>query len=69
MPEVKGYYTDLTAKVASKGTIIERYHDLYKIEQNFRVGKGDLRTRPIYHFKEYSVQLNVLICFMELPKS
>lgn len=66
---VKGYYTDIAERVVSNGTIIERYHDLYKIEQNFRVAKGDLRTRPIYHFKEDSVQLHVLICFMALAMS
>jgi transposase len=66
---VKGYYTDIEQTVASNGTIIERYHDLYKIEQAFRVAKGDLKTRPIFHFKENPIQLHVLICFMALAVS
>lgn len=66
---VKGYYTDIEQAIASNGTIIERYHDLYKIEQAFRVAKGDLKTRPIFHFKENSIQLHVLICFMALAVS
>jgi len=66
---VKGYYTDMGEDVAGNGTIIERYHDLYKIEQNFRVAKGDLRTRPVFHFKEEPIQLHVLICFMALAVS
>src|SRR5690606_35334469 len=53
----------------SSDLIIERYHDLYKIEQNFRVAKGDLRTRPVFHFKEEPIQLHVLICFMALAVS
>ena len=66
---VKGYYTDIEQAVASNGTIIERYHDLYKIEQAFRVAKGDLKTRPVFHFKEDPIQLHVLICFMALAVS
>lgn len=66
---VKGYYTDIEQTVASNGTIIERYHDLYKIEQAFRVAKGDLRSRPIFHFKENPIQLHMLICFMALAVS
>lgn len=66
---VKGYYTDIEQAVASNGTIIERYHNLYKIEQAFRVAKGDLRSRPIFHFKENPIQLHMLICFMALAAS
>lgn len=47
-------------------TIIERYHELYKIEQAFRVSKSDLQTRPIFHFKEQPIKLHILICFMAL---
>lgn len=49
---VKGYYTDLAESIADNQTVIARYHDLYKVEQAFRVSKGDLKTRPIFHFKE-----------------
>lgn len=63
---IKGYYTDMEERITSSKTIIERYHDLYKIEQNFRVSKGDLRTRPIFHFKEEPIKLHILICFMAL---
>lgn len=63
---IKGYYTDLEASVADNKTIIERYHELYKIEQNFRISKNDLQTRPIFHFKEQPIKLHILICFMAL---
>ena len=43
---IKGYYTDLPEEMADNKTIIERYHDLYKIEQAFRISKHDLQTRP-----------------------
>lgn len=66
---VKGYYTDIEESVANNATIISRYHDLYKVEQAFRVSKNDLQTRPIFHFKEEPIQLHLLICFMALAVS
>ena len=63
---IKGYYTDLEASVTDNKTIIERYHELYKIEQNFRISKNDLQTRPIFHFKAQPIKLHILICFMAL---
>jgi len=66
---IKGYYTDIDEAVADNATIISRYHDLYKIEQAFRVSKHDLETRPVFHFKEEPIQLHILICFMALAVS
>lgn len=66
---VKGYYTDLGAQQADNQTIMARYHDLYKIEQAFRIAKSDLKTRPIFHYKEDPIKLHTLICFMALVVS
>ena len=63
---IKGYYTDLKQEVVPSKTIVDRYHELYKIEQAFRISKHDLKTRPIFHYKEPAVQLHLLICFMAL---
>ena len=63
---IKGYYTNLEASVAGNKMIIERYHELYKIEQAFRISKSDLQTRPIFHYKEQPIKLHILICFMAL---
>lgn len=63
---IKGYYTNLAESTASNATIIERYHELYKIEQAFRISKSDLQTRPIFHFKEEPIKLHILICFIAL---
>jgi len=66
---IKGYCTNLEEHVVSNQTIMERYHELYRIEQAFRISKNDLQTRPIFHFKEESVKLHILICFMALVLS
>lgn len=62
---IKGYYTNLPSKVSNK-TIINQYHNLWHVEQAFRVAKSDLEIRPIFHFKQQSIEAHILICFMAL---
>ena len=66
---IKGYYTNLEENIVDNKTIIERYHELYKIEQAFRISKNDLQTRPLFHFKEDPIKLHLLICFTALVLS
>lgn len=66
---IKGYYTNLKLSDLDNGAIIKRYHELYKIEQAFRISKNDLQTRPIFHFKEEPIKLHLLICFLALAVS
>ena len=66
---IKGYYTNLDESIVSNKTIIERYNELYRVEQAFRISKHDLQTRPIFHFKEEPINLHILICFMALVVS
>lgn len=63
---IKGYYTNLEESVIDNKTVIERYHELYRIEQAFRISKSDLHTRPIFHYKEQPIKLHILICFIAL---
>lgn len=66
---IKGYYTNLKESKLSSTIIIARYHELYKIEQAFRIAKSDLQTKPIFHYKEEPIKLHLLICFMALVVS
>lgn len=66
---IKGYYTNLDKTEVDDHTIIERYNELYRIEQAFRMSKTDLQTRPIFHYKEDPIKLHLLICFMALVVS
>ena len=66
LPGIKGYYTNLDQAKADDRTIIDRYHERYRIEQAFSISKNDLRTRPIFHYKEEPVRRHILICFMSL---
>lgn len=62
---IKGYYTNLGSEV-SDHLIILQYHNLWHVEQAFRIAKSDLEMRPIYHFKRYAIEAHILICFMAL---
>jgi transposase len=61
---IKGYYTNLTD--AENQTIIEQYHNLWHVEQAFRIAKSDLAIRPIYHFKRQAIEAHIVICFIAL---
>lgn len=62
---IKGYYTNLGNEVSNQ-TIINQYHNLWHVEQAFRIAKSDLEARPIYHRKEETIKAHLLICFMAL---
>jgi transposase len=62
---IKGYYTNLPEDVDNL-IIISQYHDLWRIEQVFRIAKSDLEMRPIFHFKQKTIEAHILICFMAL---
>lgn len=61
---IKGYYTN--QKQLTDQEVIEKYHNLWKIEKNFRMAKSDLQTRPIYHYQTKNIMAHLLICFMAL---
>lgn len=63
---IKGYYTNLLSSEVSDQLVIEHYHNLWHVEQAFRIAKSDLQIRPVYHFKEKMIEAHILICFMAL---
>lgn len=63
---IKGYCTDLPENQLSNELVIHRYHQLWHVEQSFRMSKFDLQARPIYHQKHEAIKAHVLICFVAL---
>lgn len=63
---IKGYCTNLPEGKISNEQIISYYHELWRIEQAFRISKTDLKTRPIFHYAHDAIQAHVLLCFMAL---
>jgi len=61
---VKGYQTNV--QDSTDRLLVDRYQDLWRIEQSFRIVKSDLEIRPVYHRREISIKAHVLIVFMAL---
>lgn len=66
---IKGYYTNLTSAEVNDQKVIEHYHNLWHVEQAFRISKSDLQIRPMFHFKKQMIEAHILICFMALAIS
>lgn len=63
---IKGYLTNTDL---SDTTIIERYHDLWRIEKSFRITKSDLEARPIFHQLDETIKAHMVIVFAGLAIS
>lgn len=63
---IKGYCTNISESTLSNLEVIEYYHELWHVEQAFRMSKTDLKTRPIFHYIHDSIKAHVLLCFMGL---
>ena len=62
-----GYYAIITSELDdTDGHIIETYHQLWRIEESFKVTKGVLGTRPIYLRTQEHINAHFLTCFISL---
>lgn len=60
---VKGYVTNLAVPDEQ---IIASYHQLWHVEQAFRMSKSDLKARPIFHHKRGSIEAHLTIVLAAL---
>ncbi len=58
---LKGYVTNTDLEA---GDAVEEYKGLWVVERAFRVGKGTLDMRPMFHFTERRIEAHVCICFV-----
>lgn len=62
-----GYYQIVTSEVDMDDLgIIEKYHGLSQIENQFRIMKGDLQTRPIYVRNKEHIEAHLIVCLISL---
>ena len=65
--ELMGYYQIVSSELDMPDLeIIEKYHGLTRIEDQFREMKGTLATRPIFVNTPEHIQAHLLICFIAL---
>ncbi len=60
---IKGYLTNTNL---SESLVIDRYHDLWRIENSFRITKSDLEARPIFHRLDETIKAHLVIVFAGL---
>ena len=58
---LKGYITNTTLPAAE---VYEQYKALWVVERAYRVTKGTLEMRPMFHFTPRRIEAHVCICFV-----
>ena len=66
---LKGYVTNIPANIMTAGEVIGSYHDLWHVEQSFRMSKTDLRARPMFHRTRDAIEAHLTIVFTALAVS
>ena len=63
---LKGYVTNIPAAVMPPAEVISCYHDLWHVEQSFRMSKTDLAARPMFVRKRDAIEAHLTIVFTAL---
>ncbi len=58
---MKGYVTNTSLTAPD---VVAQYRGLWVVERAFRVSKGTIETRPIFHFTEKRIEAHVCLCFV-----
>ena len=58
---LKGYITNTNLDA---DRVIDEYHGLWVVERAFRISKGTLDMRPMFHFTERRIEAHICICFI-----
>ncbi|MBT8163288.1 MULTISPECIES: IS1634 family transposase [Arthrobacter] len=66
---LKGYVTNIPTTVMAATEVIGSYHELWHVEQSFRMSKTDLRARPMFHRTRDAIEAHLTIVFTALAVS
>lgn len=66
---LKGYVTNIPATVMPAAEVIASYHDLWRVEQSFRMSKSDLAARPLFARTRDAIEAHLTIVFTALAVS
>lgn len=66
---LKGYVTNIQADIMTPAEVIASYHELWRVEQSFRMSKSDLRARPIFHHTREAIEAHLTIVMAALAVS
>lgn len=60
---LKGYRTNTGLRPEE---VYDAYQSLWNVERSFRITKGTLEVRPMFHFTPRRIEAHVCICFVAL---
>ena len=63
---LKGYVTNIPAHLMDAGEVVSSYHELWHIEQSFRMSKHDLRARPVFHHTRDAIEAHLTMVMASL---
>ncbi|WP_123913672.1 IS1634 family transposase [Georgenia muralis] len=66
---LKGYVTNIPARLMPAGEVIGSYHELWHVEQSFRMSKTDLAARPMFVRTRDAIEAHLTIVFTALAVS
>uniref|UniRef100_UPI0038995AA8 IS1634 family transposase n=1 Tax=Mycolicibacterium sarraceniae TaxID=1534348 RepID=UPI0038995AA8 len=66
---LKGYVTNIDTTLMPATEIISSYHDLWRVEQSFRMSKSDLAARPMFARTRDAIEAHLTIVFTALALS
>ncbi|HUO38739.1 MAG TPA: IS1634 family transposase [Mycobacterium sp.] len=66
---LKGYVSNIDARLMPAAEVIASYHDLWRVEQSFRMSKSDLAARPIFARTRDAIEAHLTIVFTALALS
>ena len=63
---LKGYVTNIPARLMDAGEVVSSYHELWHVEQSFRMSKHDLRARPVFHHQCDAIEAHLTVVMAAL---
>ncbi|WP_460624476.1 IS1634 family transposase [Kineosporia babensis] len=63
---LKGYVSNIPATLMSAREVISSYHDLWHVEQSFRLSKTDLAARPMHVHTQDTIEAHLTLVFTAL---
>ena len=63
---LKGYVTNIPAHLMDAGEVVSSYHELWHVEQSFRMSKHDLRARPVFHHTHDAIEAHLTVVMAAL---
>ena len=63
---LKGYVTNIPSRLMGAGEVVSSYHELWHVEQSFRMSKHDLPARPVFHHTHDAIEAHLTVVMAAL---